>query len=92
MDDSLTCTAEQSAPRLDRWLATQWPQFSRARWQKALVAGLVTLNGAVARASDSVAAGDAVAALPPPAPNRPCTPWRKIFRSRSFMRMTICCA
>jgi len=71
MDDSLTCTAEQSAPRLDRWLATQWPQFSRARWQKALVAGLVTLNGAAARASDSVAAGDVVAALPPPASEPP---------------------
>lgn len=58
--------AEQSADRLDRWLAAQWPEFSRARWQKALAAGLVRVNGSVARAADSLRAGDRVDALPPP--------------------------
>jgi 23S rRNA pseudouridine1911/1915/1917 synthase len=66
MDDSLTCTAPQHAARLDRWLAGQWPQFSRARWQKAIAAGLVRINGAVARASDPVEAGDVINAAPPP--------------------------
>ncbi len=67
MDEPLTCTASQRAPRLDRWLAIQWPQFSRARWQKALAAGLIRVNGSVAGAADPVAAGDIVTALPPPA-------------------------
>ena len=71
MDDSLTCTAAQRAARLDRWLAEQWPQFSRARWQKALAAGLVRVNGSVARAADAVAAGDVVSAAPPPASEPP---------------------
>ena len=71
MDDSLTCTASQRAARLDRWLAEQWPQFSRARWQKALAAGLVRLNGTAARATDPVSAGDVISALPPPASEPP---------------------
>lgn len=66
METPLTSTASQRAARLDRWLATQWPQLSRARWQKALAAGLVKLNGTAARASDSVAPGDCVEAVPPP--------------------------
>jgi 23S rRNA pseudouridine1911/1915/1917 synthase len=70
MDQPLTCTASQRAARLDRWLAGEWPQFSRARWQKALAAGLVRVNGTVARASDAVAAGDIVTASPPP-PSEP---------------------
>jgi 23S rRNA pseudouridine1911/1915/1917 synthase len=71
MNDSLTCTASQSAARLDRWLAEQWPQFSRARWQKAIAAGLVRVNGAEARASDAVEAGDVINAAPPPAAKPP---------------------
>ncbi len=71
MDETLCCTATQRAARLDRWLADQWPQHSRARWQKALSAGLVRVNGAVARAADPVAAGDVVNASPPPAAEPP---------------------
>jgi 23S rRNA pseudouridine1911/1915/1917 synthase len=71
MDDSLICTASQRAARLDRWLAEQWPQFSRARWQKAIAAGLVRVNGATARASDPVDAGDVINAAPPPAAEPP---------------------
>jgi 23S rRNA pseudouridine1911/1915/1917 synthase len=71
MDETLCRTATQRAARLDRWLADQWPQHSRARWQKALAAGLVRVNGAVARAADPVAAGDVVNALPPPAAEPP---------------------
>ena len=71
MDTSLTRTASQNAARLDRWLAGQWPEFSRARWQKALSAGLVRLNGAVARAADPVAVDDLIEAAPPPAAEPP---------------------
>lgn len=71
MDKPLTCTASQRAARLDRWLAEQWPEFSRARWQKALAAGRVRVNGAVARAADPVAAGDLVEAAPPAASEPP---------------------
>jgi len=70
MEAPLTCTAPQRAARLDRWLAEQWPQFSRARWQKALAAGLVKVNHTIARASDPVHAGDLVEASPPP-PSEP---------------------
>jgi 23S rRNA pseudouridine1911/1915/1917 synthase len=71
MHDSFTCTASQNAARLDRWLAEQWSQFSRARWQKAIAAGLVRVNGTVARASDAIEAGDVIAAAPPPAAEPP---------------------
>jgi 23S rRNA pseudouridine1911/1915/1917 synthase len=71
MDEPLNFTVPQRAARLDRWLAGQWPQGSRARWQKALAAGLVRVNGTVARASDSLAAGDVVTASLPPASEAP---------------------
>lgn len=71
MEESLQQTAEKRAGRLDVWLAAQWSQFSRARWQKALAAGLVTLNGSVARAADPVRAGDRIEAFPPPASAAP---------------------
>jgi len=71
MDNSLTCTASQRTARLDRWLAGQWPQFSRARWQKAIAAGLVRVNGTVARSSNPVEAGDVIDAAPPPAAEPP---------------------
>jgi len=61
-DDILRCTAAHGAPRLDRWLAGQWPQCSRARWQKAVGAGLVLVNGRPARASESISVGDRIEA------------------------------
>ena len=61
-----TGIAEKPAPRLDRWLAATWPEVSRARWQRAIAAGLVRVNGAVARASAPVGARDEIAAQEPP--------------------------
>ncbi|MFM8718471.1 MAG: RluA family pseudouridine synthase [Chthoniobacterales bacterium] len=60
-------TAEKSGLRLDRWLAETWPDISRARWQRAVMAGLVTINGAAAKSSDRLHAGDKVQAQEPPA-------------------------
>ena len=58
--------AEKPAPRLDRWLASHWPDVSRARWQRAIAAGLVRVNGATAQASAPVRAGDEIRAQEPP--------------------------
>ncbi|MFZ4483217.1 MAG: RluA family pseudouridine synthase [Chthoniobacterales bacterium] len=54
-------TAAEPSPRLDRWLAAKArPTASRARWQKAIAGGAVRVNGAEAKASDPVQAGDTV--------------------------------
>jgi 23S rRNA pseudouridine1911/1915/1917 synthase len=59
--------ADAPVGRLDLWLVARWPSLSRARWQKALAAGLITVNGSPARASDSVLAGAIVSgSFPPP--------------------------
>ncbi len=65
-DQTFHRLADAPADRIDRWLAAQWPDLSRARWQKALAAGLVAVNGAPARASDPLNAGDVVEARIPP--------------------------
>jgi 23S rRNA pseudouridine1911/1915/1917 synthase len=58
--------AEKAAPRLDRWLASAWPEVSRARWQRAIAAGLVQVNGTSAQASAPVRSGDEIRAQEPP--------------------------
>ena len=58
--------AEKSGSRLDRWLAETWPDVSRARWQRAVTAGLVTVNGTTSKSSDRLRAGDEVRAQEPP--------------------------
>ena len=52
--------------RLDRYLATELPQFSRSRLQHLIRKGFVRLNGHPARASDQVRAGDRVEVQEPP--------------------------
>lgn len=59
-------TVEKSAPRLDRWMAEVWPDLSRARWQRAIAGGLVSVNGTAARASEPLHTGDEVRAQEPP--------------------------
>lgn len=66
MQEKLSAIAGESCPRLDRWLASCWPEFSRARWQRAIASGLVTINGVPARPSEAVRTGDRVEAVPPP--------------------------
>jgi 23S rRNA pseudouridine1911/1915/1917 synthase len=67
MQEFFETEATAPAARLDRWLAEQYPQFSRARWQKALAAGLITINDHIARGSDPVRTGDRILASPPQA-------------------------
>lgn len=67
----LTVSAAAAGERLDRWLATALPDQSRSAIQRWIKEGLVTVDGAPARASLKLAAGQSVAATPPavaPAP------------------------
>jgi len=59
-------SVEVGAERLDRWLATACPELSRGRWQEAITAGLVLINGERARPSERLRAGDKVTAQAPP--------------------------
>ena len=67
MQEPLAITADAPAARLDRWLAERRPDVSRARWQRAIAAGVVTVNGEPARASAPLRAGDVVEAIATPA-------------------------
>lgn len=48
------------ALRLDQVLARNYPEFSRNRWQDAINAGTVLLNGAAAKSKSLVCAGDQI--------------------------------
>ncbi len=55
--------------RLDVFICAQLaPEFSRSQIGRMIKAGLVTVNGAAARASSAVRAGDAISVAPPPVP------------------------
>lgn len=55
--------------RLDRWLAGQDAEVSRARWQELIRSGAVTVNGRACRPNQAVRPGDCIeAVIPPPAP------------------------
>ena len=61
---TLSCVADDAVRgwRLDQFLARIAPDFSRSRWQTSIKAGLVRLNGNVARAKDQVFPGDHISA------------------------------
>ncbi len=56
---------EETRQRLDLFLASKAPEFSRSRWQSLIKAGAVKLNGEVPRARDEVRRGDRVAVEAP---------------------------
>jgi 23S rRNA pseudouridine1911/1915/1917 synthase len=56
-----------SGSRIDRYLATELPQFSRTRLQQLIRAGFVRLNGHPAETSDTVRSGDSIELVEPPA-------------------------
>jgi 23S rRNA pseudouridine1911/1915/1917 synthase len=56
----LIVSAASRGFRLDRWLAAQCPQLSRARLQQLIEAGLVQVNGAAAKASLKLRGGERV--------------------------------
>lgn len=56
--------------RLDKWISEQAPDISRSQAQRLIESGFVSINGATARPSVKVAAGDEVTVeLPPPPPS-----------------------
>jgi len=58
--------------RLDRYVAENCPGLTRTQAQRLIVAGLVKVNGAVARASLKLSLGDRVTVtIPPPTPSHP---------------------
>ena len=52
--------------RVDKALATAWPAFSRAQWQRWLKEGRVRIAGIPAKASDRVQVGEIAQAIIPP--------------------------
>jgi 23S rRNA pseudouridine1911/1915/1917 synthase len=56
-----------SGSRIDRYLATELPQFSRTRLQHLIRTGFVRLNGHPAETSDIVRGGDFIELVEPPA-------------------------
>jgi 23S rRNA pseudouridine1911/1915/1917 synthase len=60
---------QQSAVRLDKYLAAHLPQISRSRLQKLIHQGNVLLNGQHATPHQILKAGDAVKVVIPPAEN-----------------------
>ena len=66
LGETKTLSVEAGAGRLDRWLAASCPELSRARWQEAIAAGLVLINGNRARPSEQLKSGDTVTAQAPP--------------------------
>jgi 23S rRNA pseudouridine1911/1915/1917 synthase len=62
---------EEAGQRLDQFVAGSCPDLSRAAVQRLLEAGLISLNGALAKASQRVEAGDRVSIeIPPPSPSK----------------------
>jgi 23S rRNA pseudouridine1911/1915/1917 synthase len=66
---SLNVHTEHQRMRLDQFVAANLaPEYSRSQVARMIKAGLVTLNGGVARASAALHRGDRVEIKPPPAP------------------------
>ncbi len=64
--EPLTLVAASSGDRLDKWLAGQLPDRSRAEVQRWMEAGQVTLAGRALKASHRVSEGDAIDVVVPP--------------------------
>jgi 23S rRNA pseudouridine1911/1915/1917 synthase len=68
---TLTFVAESDYERLDKALAENLPDVSRSRLQRLIAEGRVTVDGASARQSSRLRAGQRVAVvIPEPAPSR----------------------
>ena len=66
---TLSVPTADAGARLDRWLAGQVPDLSRARLQALIDAGYVRVDGGVPKASRRLAGGEEIQLeIPPPAP------------------------
>ena len=60
-------TAEEAGERLDRFVAARMPELSRSRVQALVKTGGILLNGAAARSSEPLRAGDEISVTVPQA-------------------------
>jgi len=68
----ITADAEHAGMRLDVFVSAHLaPEYSRSQVARMIKAGFVTVNGAVAKASSGVSAGDHIEIAPPSAPMTP---------------------
>jgi 23S rRNA pseudouridine1911/1915/1917 synthase len=67
MTSALVVAKTTAQLRLDRYLASELPRFSRTRLQHLIRQGFVSLNGKPARPNDHVRAGDRIEVTEPPA-------------------------
>jgi len=68
----ITADAEQAGMRLDVFVSAHLsPEYSRSQVARMIKAGFVTVNGAAAKASSGVSAGDQIEIAPPSAPMTP---------------------
>lgn len=58
-------THDEAGMRLDKWLATRFPDASRQAWKGQIEDGRVQVNGGSGTPSRILAAGDRIEALPP---------------------------
>lgn len=63
--ETLSFQVEREGLRLDKYLASTYPEMSRSQMQKLIEAGQVTVNGRPARASQRLESGDMVVATVP---------------------------
>ncbi len=66
--DTRRFLVQEPATRLDRYLASQLPDYSRSEIQRWIKEGLVQVNGRRAKASMSLEPGDLVTLIIPPPP------------------------
>jgi 23S rRNA pseudouridine1911/1915/1917 synthase len=56
----VTVSIRDEGTRLDRWLTLQWPEHSRAFWQRQILHGAVLVNGRQEKAGYAVKAGQVI--------------------------------
>ena len=64
----VTASSEDAGQRLDRYLALQRPEISRARLQQLIEEGQILVNDAAAKASLRLRGGERISLLGPPQP------------------------
>lgn len=66
--------ADSSGERLDRYLGSHLPEYSRTYFQKLISEGQVTVNGWAAKAGQRLSAGEQIVVTGPPTPPSLLTP------------------
>jgi 23S rRNA pseudouridine1911/1915/1917 synthase len=74
MDKVYNFIADEPGVRLDKYVCGKLAELSRARIQKLIADGFVTVNDQVAKAGLKLNAGDRLKVVLPPAPPSPLTP------------------